>query len=360
MDVPGSGDDEYRSTVFDESFVKAARIQEYSARERMRGTARAVRPRHPWVAAGGRWQAVALVLLIVAAFGASIYMGVRHPYRPAEPAGGVLLHVTLVPLAPTAPVPAASADPLYAADHGSRYQEGAAGITLPAVRATAHFTVDEVLEALTIAKEYLVDSSLEADSFPDGDVRDVRDLLDPGEYQQFDRSLARPADDGEHAATGWLVRFDPARVALADPGIRVQGTMAVGEHGPDALEVSTDHTLVYSVRAAGGGPGQPSLFTVRRQLVLYFDRADLNAHQVEVEQAAVEAGPLACTGDVAGYFRPLLAGQGAPAGAGIDPYDRGTAVAPTCGLLRTAAASRAPDPPASRRPPSPAGASRTR
>ena len=31
----GGGDDEYRSVVFDESFIKAARIQEFSAQERM-------------------------------------------------------------------------------------------------------------------------------------------------------------------------------------------------------------------------------------------------------------------------------------------------------------------------------------
>lgn len=333
MDVPG-GDDEYRPIVFDESFVRAARIQEYSAQERMSGTARAVRPRHPWGDGGPRWQALMLVLLIGVAFGTSIYMGVRHPYHSAAPTAGGPLSVTVVPLSPAGPVPSAPADPLFTADHGG-YREGAAGVTLPTARATAHFTVDEVMEALTIAKEYLVDSSLESNTFPEGDVRDVRDLLDPGEYQQFDHSLSRPADDGEHAATGWLVRFDPARVVLADPRIRVQGTMTVGESGPQVLDVSTDHTLVYVVRSAGTGPGQPSLFTVRRRLVLSFDRGDLDAHQVDVARAAVEAGPLACTSDPSAYFRPLLTGQRAPAGSGTDPYDRGTSMASPCGMLKS-------------------------
>lgn len=37
------GEDEYRSLVFDESFVRAARLQEFSAQERMGMHARAVR-----------------------------------------------------------------------------------------------------------------------------------------------------------------------------------------------------------------------------------------------------------------------------------------------------------------------------
>ncbi|MDR3036349.1 MAG: hypothetical protein LBV78_25185, partial [Kitasatospora sp.] len=55
----GSNDDEFRSVVFDESFVKAARIQEYSARERQDDATRPVRIRH--VLPGGlARQAVAL------------------------------------------------------------------------------------------------------------------------------------------------------------------------------------------------------------------------------------------------------------------------------------------------------------
>lgn len=337
MGVPGGGDEEYRSVVFDESFVRAARLRESSAQERLSGTVRAVRVRHPLARAGAHRQAFVLALLIALAFGSAVYMGIRHPYRPAALAPSGPLRVTLVPLVPQGVVPAATADPLFAADSGSRYRVGAAGITLPAVRATAHFTGDQVLEALTVAKEYLVASSLDEAALTGEDLRMVRDLLAPGELDQFNRSLTRPADDGEHAATGWLVRFDPAHITLADPGVRVQGTMKVSDHGA-GLQVATDHTLVYSVRAAGSGHRPPSLFTVRRQLRLYFDRDDLIAHQVEVQQASIEAGPLACTSDPSAYFHPLLTGQTAPAGTGTDPFDRHAPMASTCGLLRTVTA----------------------
>src|SRR5690606_34546526 len=96
--APGGGEDEYRSVVFDESFVRAARLQEYSAQERITDHAPAVRRRPPRRRSGLSRQALVLVLLIAVAFGTAVYMGVRHPYRtpvadaPAEP-----LRMTLVP-----------------------------------------------------------------------------------------------------------------------------------------------------------------------------------------------------------------------------------------------------------------------
>src|SRR5882757_11245838 len=97
--APGGGDDEYRSVVFDESFVKAARIQEFSARERLDGAARAVRIRRV-LPRGMARQATALILLIVLAFGFAIYMGIRHPYKANAPGTSQPLRVTLIPLVP--------------------------------------------------------------------------------------------------------------------------------------------------------------------------------------------------------------------------------------------------------------------
>src|SRR5882757_5622674 len=97
--TPGGSDDEYRSVVFDESFVKAARIQEFSARERLDGAARAVRIRHV-LPRGLARQATALVLLIVLAFGFAIYMGIRHPYKANAPGASQQLRVALIPLVP--------------------------------------------------------------------------------------------------------------------------------------------------------------------------------------------------------------------------------------------------------------------
>ncbi|MET9292672.1 hypothetical protein [Streptomyces sp. NPDC003077] len=249
----GGGEDEYRSVVFDESFIRAARLQEYSARERMGEHARAVRTRHAWSRHSGSRQAVLLVMLIALAFGTAIYLGVRHPYKAPEPLRAEQLRSTIVPLAPRDAVPGAGPADLFTHSPAAQFRIGAAGINLPAVDRTDHFSDGQIVTALSIVKDYLVRSSIDPATLTGGSVRPVRLLLDVGQLDQFDRSVERPADDGRHAATGWLVRFDPARVELADPGVRVDGALSVAETNADTLEIAADYTFVYAVRAVADG-----------------------------------------------------------------------------------------------------------
>ncbi|MFI8106307.1 hypothetical protein [Streptomyces sp. NPDC086023] len=339
------GDDEYRSVVFDEDFVRAARLQEFSAQERMGEHARAVRTRPVWGGGTGSStrrprQGLVLLMLVAFAFSAAVYMGLRHPYVPPPSAYTDPLTSTVVPLAPRGAVPGGRPAELYAASPADGYRVGAAGITLPAVRRTQHFTDTQVVTALTTVKDYLVQSGLDPDVLSGAAARPVRVLLDPDQQQQFDDSLARPAPDGRHAATGWLVRFDPATATVADSRVRVSGTMVYAEAGPEVLEVVTDHTFVYAVRRAGAGPADASLFTVRRELRLRFDREDLEGRRAELLDAYVTAGPQDCAADPSAAFKPLLAGQ-RPAGTGpaaIDPYDTAHPhrTAGLCGVLATA------------------------
>ncbi|MGW1722859.1 SCO2583 family membrane protein [Streptomyces sp. NPDC002306] len=338
--APGGGEDEYRSVVFDESFVRAARIQEYSAQERMTDHTPAVRRRPP-LHRGLSRQALILVLLIAVAFGTAIYMGVRNPYqtpaalRPAEP-----LRMTVIPLAPQGRVPGAT-DPeyLYAHSPAAQFRVGAEGIPLPAARRTAHFSDSQVVTALTTAKDYIVRSSLSPEVLTGQQVRPVRVLLDPAQLDQFDESFDRPTADGRHAPTGWLVRFDPAQVELADLKIRAQGSLSAAETDASTLEVVADHTFVYALRPTGSGDkAEASLFTVRRQLRFRFDREDLRLHQSQLVVASVQAGPLSCAEDSANRLHPLLADQSAKSGgpAGTDPYATDSATA-LCGALAPSA-----------------------
>ncbi|MFG2457957.1 hypothetical protein ACGFWE_12930 [Streptomyces sp. NPDC048523] len=337
---PVGGEDEYRSVVFDESFVRAARLQEYSAQERITDHAPAVRRRPP-LRRGLSRQVLILVLLIAVAFGTAIYMGVRHPYQnsavrqPVEP-----LRMTVIPLAPEGEVPGhPDAEYLYAHSPAAQYRVGAEGIPLPASRRTAHFSDSQVVSALTTAKDYIVRSSLDPDVLVRDQVRAVRVLLDTEQLDQFDQSFAHPAADGRHAPTGWLVRFDPAQVRLADAGIRVQGSLQAAETDASTLEVTADHTFVYALRAAGAGASQAAaLFTVRRELHFRFDRDDLRMHTAQLVVSYVQAGPLSCAEDSTNRLHPLLAGQTAKAGgpAGTDPYATGSATA-LCGSLATSA-----------------------
>ncbi|MDQ0580982.1 SCO2583 family membrane protein [Streptomyces rishiriensis] len=338
--TPGGGEDEYRSVVFDESFVRAARIQEYSAQERLADHAPAVRRRPP-VRRGLSRQVLILVMLIAVAFGTAVYMGVRNPYqnpmarRSVEP-----LRMTVIPLAPQGVVPgAADAESLFAHSPAAQFRVGAEGIPLPASRRTAHFSDSQVVTALTSAKEYIVHSSLYPEVLVRQQVRPVRALIAAEQLDQFDESFSHPAADGRHAPTGWLVRFDPARTQLADSNIRVQGTLQAAETDSATLEVTADHTFVYALRPAGAGADtSASLFTVRRELHFRFDRTNLRTHQVQLIVSYVQAGPLSCAEDSTNHLRPLLAGQTAKTGgpAGTDPYATGGATA-LCGSLATSA-----------------------
>ncbi|MFI0138573.1 SCO2583 family membrane protein [Streptomyces luteogriseus] len=340
--APGGGEDEYRSVVFDESFVRAARLQEFSAQERIADHAPAVRRRPP-LRRGLSRQALVLVLLIAVAFGTAIYMGVRHPYQapaarePIEP-----LRMTVIPLAPEGKVPG-RADLAYLYEHSpaAQFRTGAEGVPLPASRRTAHFSDSQVVSALSTAKDYIVRSALDPEVLTGGEVRAVRVLLDPEQLDQFDQSFARPTADGRHSPTGWLVRFDPSRAQLADHKVRVQGTLQAAEADSSTLEVTADHTFVYALRAPGSGSGgkdEVSLFTLRRELHFRFDRDDLRLHQTQLVVSYVQAGPLSCAEDSTNHLRPLLAGQTAKEGgpAGTDPYATGSATA-LCGTLATSA-----------------------
>ncbi|MCD9141764.1 SCO2583 family membrane protein [Streptomyces albireticuli] len=339
--APGGGEDEYRSVVFDESFVRAARLQEYSARERMGDHALAVRNRHVWTRVSTSRQVVVLVILIALAFGTAVYMGLRHPYKdPAAPVAEPM-RSTLIPLAPRDPVPGGPAAELFDHSPAAQFRLGHEGITLPAARSTQHFSESQVMAALAAAKEYTVKSALDPAVLTGGTQRGVRLLLDPQQLDQFDRSFDHPADDGRHAATAWLIRFDPAQVALVDTPVRTRGVFTVTETGSSTLEVTSDHTFVYALRPAKAGSehkaatDEASLFTVRRAMKFRFDREGLQDHHLTVVQSQLQAGPESCAADDEVYLRPLLAGQ-RPTGdgpAGTDPYATDQVTAALCGTL---------------------------
>ncbi|MBD0737697.1 hypothetical protein BGM09_30905 [Streptomyces sp. CBMA29] len=329
--------------MFDESFVRAARIQEFSAQERLDDADRAVRVRHA-LPRGLARQAVALITLIVVAFGFAIYMGVRHPYKGRGQDATEQLRATVIPLVPSGKVASVSATAPFRGQRAEAYRVGAEGITMPAIHRIGDFGVGEVTQAFSTAKLYLTDSSISQETVTGGDVSSVRALLDPGQLDQFDSSLSRPYTDGTHEATGWLVRFDPAaRVRLVRDGIRVQGTLDAIETGDDELEIAADHTFVYALYRPGFADNAVSLFTVRRQMRFHFSHADLRQRQIQVVQADVAAGPLACGAAVQNYFRPILAGQTAPgAVSGADPYRHDRPVGAVCAPLTDATSGQPP------------------
>ncbi|WP_432090086.1 hypothetical protein [Streptomyces sp. NRRL F-5630] len=331
-------DEEYRSVVFDESFVNAARLQELSADERLQGEhtpAVRSRPRR-----GLNRQLIAMAVVIVLAFATAVFMGVRTGEVTASSAAARRtepLRTTVIPLAPPGTVQGArSAADVYAASPAAAFRTGAAGITVPkGATATQHYTQGQVIEALRIASDYLVSSSLDPRVLSGGPATAVRALVDEGQWRQFDASMNNPRPDGRHAATGWVVRFDPHEVSLADPRhpARVNGTLRVEERG-GTLEVTSDHVFAYALRAPKPG-SRVSLLSVRREIHFRIDPADLRGHRAEVLTSTVQAGPLDCATESADRLHPLLAGARASGGGpaqGTDPYAP-DASATLCGTL---------------------------
>ncbi|GAA3753631.1 hypothetical protein [Streptomyces tremellae] len=341
------GDDEYRSVVFDESFVRAARLQELSAHERLtdREHAVRVRPGHPGPVPhafrNGPRQLLALFVLIALAFGTAVYLGFRQPYRvPGASAPAVPLRMTVVPLVPAGTVEGGTPAALLAHSPAARFRSGGVGIRLPAPARTDDFSRGQVGAALNLVKAYLVASSLDRDVLAGRDRDAVRRLLAPAQTAQFDRSFTAPAADGLHDPAGWLVSFDAARVRQATADVRVRGSLAFQETADQALEVTSDHTFVYTLRPAGpAADDAASLFTVRRELRFRFDREQLARGQVQLVESEVGAGPEACGTGAGRTFAPLLAGAGPPAGGprGVDPFATGHLAGALCGVLATAA-----------------------
>jgi hypothetical protein len=338
----GSGsDDEYRSVVFDESFVRAARITELSADERLGGHApRAVRHRLGFGSlASLPRQALTLLLLVVLAFGAAVYFGVTAPQHEASHGGGTQLTAELTALTTPDPPPAVDPNnPFGTLPATTGYQDGSAGLGLADPKAgTAHFSQSQVAAALDTVRRYLEASELTPAVLVQGETAPVRQLLAPAEQSQFDSATAAPADDQHHALTGWMVRFDPMKVALAASTVKVTGSVSFTELDPGTLEITGDHTLVYALRPAGApGAGPVSLYTVRREVRFDLDHNDVAYSQVRVVDSVEQAGPSPCGAGQAEYLQPQAYGAvGAPAArpGSVDPADRSHPAWQACAVM---------------------------
>ncbi|TDC80319.1 hypothetical protein [Streptomyces hainanensis] len=333
--APGAGDEEYQSTVFDESFVRAARLQEFSAQERLEDHTTAVRRRDPEPGRGRTVprQGIALALIILLAFAAAIYLGNNNPYDTPVRLNSDPPSADTTVLVPDGEVPGgADADAAYADTPAADYGLGAGGVHLPDPRATDNFSREQVLTALTLAKEYVVASGLTPEVLLGDTVTPVRDLLGAEQQRQFDN--ATQAHGLQSVPTDWLIRFDTDAVELADLQVRVDGGFTFVETNDDTLQVTARHVLAYALRAAGtGGEGAPApvvVFTAHRQLRLQFGKEELRDRNVLVREVEQLLGPMDCAADPSDALRPLLPGERAdpPAAAAVDPFalDGGRAV----------------------------------
>ncbi|NJP65274.1 hypothetical protein [Streptomyces spiramenti] len=338
-EVPDHGDDEFRATVFDESFVRAASLQEHSAAQRLEPGTFPVRPRVTEPSAPARAggllprNGLAVAAVLVTAVLIAVFLGNSGLRPAARPGPDIVPAGSLLPLAPHGAVPSvATADPYAdtaADDFGTE-------LVLPEARSVGDWDRDQVIDALVLARRYVTASSLTPDVLVGGAVAPVRALLTPFQQHRLDRALR--SGPGPVRASTFLVRFEPGTVELTDDGTRVEGAFAV-EQTQGRLSISARHRFAYALVPTGDPLAAPSLFLLQREVVLSFGEEELRTGQVALESATTTAGPLDCADPAdATALRPLLAGQrvaatadgptggaGPPAADGDEPPRTGAA-----------------------------------
>ncbi|NUU20262.1 MAG: hypothetical protein HOV68_01925, partial [Streptomycetaceae bacterium] len=229
----------------------------------------------------------------------------------------VLVRVSLVPgpgVAPAAAVPAA--DP-FAGTQAAGWPEGRAGIALPEREATDGFSPPLVRQGLELVRDFVAGTQLDPEVW-----RGVRPWaaalsLEPDQYAQLIGALDHPVDDDVHSATGWVTRFDPQQVAVAETKARLSTATTVAETVGGELSVTVDGVFVYAVKAVATDTW--TRFVVHRVWEFAFDKPALRHSKLRVRRIVTIAAPQACTADSAAYFRPLFAIPAAAPAAGAAP-----------------------------------------
>ncbi|MFZ4301007.1 hypothetical protein ACOZE3_24220 [Streptomyces cinereoruber] len=280
------------------------------------------RPRKGWYVAGF---AAALALLFVAVDPGGLVGWSGEGDRAGAPLGRETERPTEAPPA-EADGRATLADP-FRGSPAARWASGAAGITVPAARATGWMTEPEVARALTRTRDFLAASHLDPAVLRGARPEKAIALINP--HQKDVRTfvataLSRPGE--EHDPLLLFSRFDPARARLVGDEVRTRGRLSYREGRDGALEVTADVTYVYPAAPAGGGDEVVRVIA-RRETVVSWD--DPSKVTTEKGTFALLSYKLDMTNggcdESTGYFRPQFGGGATdtdPNGVGADPYDR--------------------------------------
>ncbi|MER7520181.1 hypothetical protein [Streptomyces sp. NPDC126499] len=217
-----------------------------------------------------------------------------------------------------------------------RWADGAAGIELPAAKATGWMSKTEVAKALATTRAFLVASNLDPAVLGGGKPEKALGLLDPKQsdlVSGMEKALAKPSERDD--PTVLFSRFSPAEARPVGTVVKVRGRMSVENgKGKDAglVLIHTDYTFVYPVTKAGPGAASVSRTVVRRQIT--FSMADPASFVATPGKLGVSAwdsniGNDDCNRPEDGYFHPTFAEDGyagpaapEPSGPAVDPYDR--------------------------------------
>lgn len=212
-----------------------------------------------------------------------------------------------------------------------RWADGAAGITVPAARATGWMSREQVERALADTRDFLVASGVDADVLRGERPKKAIAYINPRQPDMrtfLTRAFAEPGE--KYDPTLLFSRFDPERVRLVGDVVKVRGRMTYEEGERGALKVTTDVTYVYPVVKAEAGSDEVTRVIVRREVVASWDDpAKVMIDEGTFDLASFDTDTTNAGCDVrSGYLTPTFdsdrssSGAQPHDGATVDPYDR--------------------------------------
>ena len=225
------------------------------------------------------------------------------------------------------PAGRATLDDPFRGSPAARWENGTAGITVPAAKATGWMTKAEVRQALARTRDFLAASNLDPAVLRGGHPAKAVTLMNPRQEDVttfVSTALRTPDKDNDPVLL--FSRFDPAQARLVGGVVKALGEMTYREGRLGALEVTADVTYVYPVAPAGGGDEVVRVIVRRETVVSWDDPAKVSTEKgtfslLSYKTYLTNGG----CGEVTGSFRPEFGGGGAGAdadGKAVDPYDR--------------------------------------
>ncbi|MFF0504184.1 hypothetical protein ACFYUH_11385 [Streptomyces fimicarius] len=229
--------------------------------------------------------------------------------------------------------PRPTPDEPFAGSPAARWADGAAGIHLPAPRATGWMSEAEVGEALDRTRDFLVASSLDPAVLRGERPAKALALINPhqSDVQDYLKKAFR-SPDRENDPLLLFSRFRTADVRPAGDVVKTRGRITFREGEKGAVEVTTDVTYVYPVLRASGDDDEVARTIVRRETVLSWD--DPAKIVVEPGTFSLASYKLDTTNGgcdtYTGYLIPAFLADRTTAeggdGPAVDPYDRSTPI----------------------------------
>ncbi|MEV7504183.1 hypothetical protein [Streptomyces sp. NPDC093018] len=223
----------------------------------------------------------------------------------------------------------------------ARWADGAAGITVPAARATGWMDKAQVARALARSKEFLVAAGLDTRVLRGERPAKAIAVLNPRQedVQRYLRAaLSAKTPTPETDPLLLFSRFRPDQARLVGDVVKTRGRLSYREGKRGAVEVTADVTFVYPVTPAKGG-GEVLRTIVRREVVMSWDdpsKVVTEPGTMSLLSYALDMTNGGCSAPTGYFVPPFGTTQHTDRAHRLDPYDRSEPVDKSGGVRPTA------------------------